>query len=178
MRTRDTDRISSIYFEVSKERLNSKERLLEQYYNDKLCPKIWDNGTFKQDVRKKLLTIAKDFYDHLNIDAPILDIQLTGSLANYNYNDQSDLDVHVIIDFKSVDPNVDLVKKALDGTRFVWNTRHDIVIESHDVELYVQDVNEQHTASGLFSLLNDKWIKNPKFNPPDIDERDQPPNQI
>jgi hypothetical protein len=42
----------------------------------------------------------------------------------------------------------------------------------HDVEFYFQDVNEQHTASGLYSLLNGEWIREPKYSPPEIDERD------
>jgi predicted nucleotidyltransferase len=69
------------------------------------------------------------FYGALKINAPIKDIQLTGSLANYNWTNKSDLDVHILIDFNDIDENVDLVKKALDGQRFIWNTRHKIVIE-------------------------------------------------
>jgi predicted nucleotidyltransferase len=89
----------------------------------------------------------------LELKVPVLDVQLTGSLANYNYTEYSDLDTHIIIDFKQINDDEELVKKALDGARFVWNQRHDIVIKGHDVELYIQDESEQHTASGLYSLL-------------------------
>lgn len=146
--------------------------LMEGYYNDTLNSKFWTNDQFDTDVREKLLQIAKEFYDNLNLDIPVIDIQLTGSLANYNYTQYSDLDVHVIIDFSQINTNIDLVKKALDGMRFIWNLRHDIKIRGYDVELYVQDVHEQHTASGLYSLLNGEWIRKPSYNPPDIDERD------
>ena len=106
------------------------------------------------------------------MNVPIVDIQLTGSLANYNYTQYSDLDTHIIIDFKQINDDIELVKKALDGARFVWNQRHDIVIRGHDVELYLQDEAEQHTASGLYSLLKGDWIRKPKYNPPEIDEKD------
>jgi hypothetical protein len=142
------------------------------YYNDSLNSKFWRNKEFDPEVRKKLLEIAQNFYDSLELDVPIVDIQLTGSLANYNYTEYSDLDTHVIIDFSQINEDVELVKKALDGARFVWNQRHDIVIRGHDVELYVQDEAEQHTASGLYSLLKGEWIRVPKYNPPEIDERD------
>lgn len=144
----------------------------EQYYNDQLNQRFWSNNKFDKSVRSKLLEIAKEFFNDQNIDVPIVDIQLTGSLANYTYTKYSDLDVHIILDFGQINRDVSLVKKALDGVRFIWNARHDIVIRGHDVELYFQDVNEQHTASGLFSLLYNKWLRKPSYNPPEVDERD------
>jgi len=152
--------------------LYSTRVLNEKYYQKKLSPKFWKNKRFDKSVRERLIGIAEDFYKTLKLSIPIIDIQLTGSLANYNYTEFSDLDVHIIIDFKQVNEDIELVKKALDGVRFIWNARHDIVINDHDVELYVQDVNEQHTASGLYSLLFNKWVKEPVYNPPEIDERD------
>lgn len=144
----------------------------EQYYHNKLSPKFWKGKKFNKDIRTKLVNIAEDFYNTLKLSIPIIDIQLTGSLANFNYTEYSDLDVHIIIDFKQINQDIELVKKALDGVRFIWNARHDIVIHDHDVELYVQDVNEQHTASGLFSLAHNEWIKEPIYKPPQVDERD------
>lgn len=142
------------------------------YYNDSLNTQFWTKGKFDPGVQEKLIQIAQDFYSSLKLTVPIHDIQLTGSLANYNYTKYSDLDVHIIIDFKDINEDEQLVKKALDGARFVWNQRHNVVIRGHDVELYVQDESEQHTASGLYSLLNKEWIHIPRYNPPEIDERD------
>lgn len=146
--------------------------LMEGYYNNTLHERFWVNSKFDSKIRKKLLQIANEFYKSLELDAPIEDIQLTGSLANYNYTNYSDLDVHIIVDFNKINDDVGLVKKALDGMRFIWNIRHDIVIRGCDVEVYLQDINEQHTASGLYSLLKGEWVKEPSYNPPDIDEHD------
>jgi hypothetical protein len=160
------------------------EDKIGSFYNDELNPKFWDkyknkNGetqwVFDRLVRKKLLKIAEDFYEKYSDllgDLPIEDIQLTGSLANFNYTDKSDLDVHVLVDFNKVKSKPEMVKAAVDGIRFVWNLRHDVVIRNHDVELYLQNIHEPHTASGLYSLLNDKWIRKPKFDPPEVDEQD------
>jgi predicted nucleotidyltransferase len=142
------------------------------FYKNELNPSFWKEGSFDPEVRKKLLKIASDFYEALKIPAPIKDIQLTGSLANYNWTDKSDLDVHVLIEFSDIDENTDLVKKALDGARFMWNLRHKVKIKGYEVELYIQDINEPHTASGLFSLQNNEWIRVPKYNPPEIDYKD------
>jgi hypothetical protein len=163
--------------------LEKEER--DDFYKKELNTSFWKKITsdlpdsagaedyeFDPALRKKLLELTDDFYSSLGFEAEIKDIQLTGSLANYNWTDKSDLDIHVLIDFADIDSNVDLVKKAVDGMRFIWNLRHKIVLRGHDVELYIQDVNEPHTASGLFSLLNNEWIRIPNYNPPDIDYRD------
>jgi hypothetical protein len=54
----------------------------------------------------------------------------------------------------------------------MWNLRHKIVLRGYDVELYIQDIKEPHIASGLYSLLNNQWLRTPKYNPPDIDYND------
>ena len=43
---------------------------------------------------------------------------------------------------------------------------HDIAMWGHPVEIYVQDVDEVQWFSGVYSLMQDKWIAQP--NPPDI----------
>jgi len=159
---------------------NFKNFVLEDFeYHRELCPKVWEaayssRGKFrmKPKIRKKLVDIAGDFWNFLKLDVKVLDVQLTGSLANYNWTNASDLDVHVIIDFAEVNPDMELVRKALDGQRFIWNLRHPVIIEGHDVECYAQHKDEQHTATGLYSLLRDSWMIVPIYNPPTIDERD------
>jgi predicted nucleotidyltransferase len=161
------------------------EKKVSPFYNDELNPVFWtkkknkDGETewvFDQRVRKKLLRIAEEFFekfDEILKQKDIVDIQLTGSLANFNYTDLSDLDVHVIVNLKGIDDeNPKILKSALDGIRFIWNLRHNISIRGYDVELYVQDKDEPHSASALFSLLNNEWVKNPVFDPPEIDEKD------
>ena len=145
-----------------------------QFYNDTLHPEFWDAAAnFDQVVREKLLTIAKDVSEGAGVkDELIDDIQLTGSLANYNYTDFSDLDVHILLDFAKINHDEDLVKKALDGKRFVWNLRHDITMGGHDVEVYFQDTEEPHKASGLYSIKDNKWIREPEHNEPEVDARD------
>jgi predicted nucleotidyltransferase len=154
--------------------------ILEDFeYRKELCPKIWDASTeaggqfkIKPEIREKLMSIAKDFWSSLKLEVKVLDVQLTGSLANYNWTMASDLDVHIIIDFAEVNTDMELVRKALDGQRFVWNLRHPVVIKGHDVECYIQHKDAQHRASGLYSLLRDRWIVVPFYNPPKVDDRD------
>lgn len=153
--------------------INFKTFYESRFYNDTLHPRFWsESKQFDPEVKEKLLTIAMDVAREADVEDLVEDVQLTGSISNFNYTDFSDLDTHILLDFKNVNNDEDLVKKALDGKRFVWNLRHDINIGGHDVEVYFQDVDEPHAASGLYSLLNDEWITEPKHNEPSIDERD------
>jgi predicted nucleotidyltransferase len=138
--------------------------------HDKLDRKVW-NSEDKIDpaVRDRLLQIAEDFYNKLKIKAEIHDITLTGSLANYNWSKYSDLDVHIILDYEDIDENLDLVRELFQETKSNWNRKHDIMVKNYEVELYVQDVNDPHFSSGVYSLLNDEWVVKPRREEKEID---------
>ena len=100
----------------------------------------------------------------------IKDIILTGSLANYNWSEYSDLDVHIVIDFKDVAEDEGLVKKYFDAVRANWNRNHDIKVKGFEVELYVQDDDESHASTGIYSLLDDGWLLKPSREHKEIDK--------
>ena len=137
------------------------------FYKKELNPRYWDaNKQFNPKIRRKILKIIKDFLDGIDIDIPIYDIRLTGSLANYTYNKFSDLDIHIITKFKDINKDVKLVKESLNDKRFIWNLKHNIYIKGHEVELYFENKGEPHAATGIYSLLRDKWVRQPDYNPP------------
>lgn len=132
------------------------------HIKDELNPKVWDGEEINQEVREQLLQISQDFYDGTDLEADVKDIILTGSLANYNWSEKySDYDLHILIDFEDVNEDVDLVKKYVDSAKNVWNGLHDIKIKGYEVEVYIQDVNEPHKSTGVYSLLNDEWNTKP-----------------
>ncbi len=130
---------------------------------DELNPKVWDNFEINDEVKADLLKIASDFYSSTDLNADVKDIVLTGSLANYNWSEKySDYDLHILINFKNVDENVELVKKFVDSAKNIWNKEHDIKIKGYEVEVYIQDVSEPHKSTGIFSLMKDKWLVKPE----------------
>jgi predicted nucleotidyltransferase len=131
-----------------------------------LNPKIWINGKMNSRVRMRLLDIADDFIDTLEVDwAKPKDIILTGSLANYNWSKFSDFDLHIVIDFEEVDDRVNFVKDYFDSKKKLWNEQHgNLKIYGFPVEVYVQDSNEFHNASGVYSLELNEWIRKPEKN--------------
>lgn len=137
---------------------------------DTLCTDIWDGAQMIDEVREKLLDIGKRFHAYLKVDAPIDDIILTGSLANYNHHGGSDLDVHVIIDYSLVGPP-QLAQNLLITKKILWNRlRKNVRVKGFDVELYPQSNTENHQATGQFSILRNQWIHIPEKKTVEIDE--------
>ena len=131
-----------------------------------LNPKIWTDMEIDPEVQSQLKAIAKDILENIEISADIKDIVITGSTASYNWHKFSDIDLHILLDFKQVDKNFELVKRMLDQTRINWNKTHNIFIRGHEVELYFQDINEPHKAVGIWSILKEEWVADPvKLNP-------------
>ena len=127
-----------------------------------LSPAIWNQGKLNPEVRKKLLKAAKAYYEYLDI-APVKlkDITITGSMANFNYHDLSDIDLHLILDYADIDDNVDLVSEFLYMKKAFWGLRHDIKIKGHDLEFYAQDAEQEHHSTGVFSLVKNDWVVKP-----------------
>ena len=123
-----------------------------------------------KEIRERLIEITENFMDFIDIDFFIHDIILTGSLANYNWSKFSDVDLHILIDYDETDYNLELLKGFFDSKRSVWNKQHDITIKGFDCEIYVQDVNEKHHSSGVYSILNDKWVIRPEKKVGSIDK--------
>lgn len=151
------------YFHIDEHVLPSEIEVNDMMAKKKLLPTIWENGNLNPKIRLKLLDIADLFWEELNLKwVKRLDIILTGSICNYNWNEYSDIDLHIIINYADVDENIDLVRELLDVKRMQWNENHiNLKIYKHQVELYVQDANAPHISNGVFSLERNQWVKKP-----------------
>jgi len=128
-----------------------------------LEPHIFRNEIIKPKVRKRLLKIAQDFIENINVGKTVapIDIRLTGSLANYNWSKYSDIDLHLIVDFAEIDEDLQLVKSLFDAVRMNWNNKHNIKVYGYEVEIYIESIEEQHISSGVYSVLDSQWIVEP-----------------
>lgn len=139
---------------------------------EELNPDIWyydgESYKMKPEIRISLLGIVKDYTDFIDVELDIDDVTLTGSLSNFNWSEFSDVDLHILTDFEDKDP---LLKKYLDSRRIIWNSLRSVTTKGFDVEIYVQDNNEPHFASGVYSVLYNEWIVEPKQEEVTIDSK-------
>ena len=136
----------------------------------KLSVDIWDGDVLKSDVRDKLIAIAREWFEGLDLEGiEIHDITLTGSVANYNWTRFSDIDLHILVDFTKIDENYDLVREYFSAKTSLWNRKHEIIVNGFEVELYVQDLSEPHHSTGVYSILNNQWNTRPERKEAKID---------
>ena len=132
-------------------------------YNETLCPDLWDSAQhLNQKIRMNLLQLANDFYEKTELPSPIVDIYLMGSAANYNWTPDSDVDVHVIIDYAKLRMPQETAFKTVKTAGAQWNAEHNVFIKGHKVEMNLQNAAEQKPyITGIYSLNKDQWLRKP-----------------
>ena len=137
---------------------------------ESLHPKFWVvEDTLHPKISKRLIEIAQDFLEGLDIEVELKDIRFTGSLAAFNWSTYSDIDLHLVVNFGDVNEDVDFVRDYFRAKIFAWNNQHNITIHGFEVEIYVENEGEPHEALGLYSIMNNEWIKKPVREEADID---------
>lgn len=137
-------------------------------FHNNLNPLIFERGLMKPEIRDGLLKIAKHFEEFIGVPLDIEDITISGSNAAYSYTPHSDIDLHLVVNV----PEGDEYKELLDAKKNQYNAQHDIKVKGIDVELYAQNSKDKHHSLGIYSLVNDDWVSEPKRQQPDIDSED------
>jgi hypothetical protein len=129
--------------------------------HDELNPKLWYDNNLRREVEYHLLLISKSFVQFINLPSlKLVDITISGSNASFNYNDQSDIDLHLIVDETS--DCMDELKELYLAKKSLFNEQHDISIRGINVEVYIQEAKQPHISNGIYSILSDTWIKQPQ----------------
>lgn len=138
-----------------------------------LSPLLWDDKELIPELLPKFLNIAKAYikFSGLPENIQIMDITLTGSLSGFNYTKYSDLDIHVVIDYKKFNTNLTLLEDFFSMKRKMWADEYDVKFHQYPIELYVQDAAQYLSGSSpQYSLLTQEWKHEPERPDDSIDE--------
>ena len=116
----------------------------------------------REDIRKVLLRVVDDSLVGLaKKDEIVLPefIVLTGSLTGPNWDEFSDVDLHIGVDFFQFDDS-SLTRKYLALYASDFNHQHYELL-NRDLELYFQDVTETHDSPGIYNIEDAHWMKVP-----------------
>jgi hypothetical protein len=93
-----------------------------------------------------------------------------GSISNYNWTTDSDVDVHVIIDYSKLQMPPETAIKAVKTAGAQWNLEHEVTVKGFKVEMNLQNFAEQKPyVTGIYSIVKDQWIRKPFKMPIRID---------
>ena len=142
--------------------------------HEELNPVIWnEDGSIKPDVANTLNSIAEEFLDFVDMPLNVVDINIVGSNASYNYNDNSDIDLHIIVNSEVSYMDETILQLLYNSRKGSFNEKYDLSVSGIPVELYIEDVKSNNATNGRYSLIKDEWIQYPKpitYDIPDISQ--------
>ena len=158
------DIANTISNNISKEIKIPNEVLNSFVMKSQLNPKLWKDDKLNPIVSEKLIKVANDFFKELDLptEVKLKDIIFTGSLANFNWSNFSDIDLHLVLDFTQIKAEEKFKEDFFYSQKALWNQNHDITIYNYPIELYVQDIKAKLIATAVYSVKNNKWILKPK----------------
>jgi hypothetical protein len=140
--------------------------------HDELNPILWnEDEQLRPEVRSILMNIVNDFFSTIGVNwqksrGVVQDILLIGSNCNYNYGPASDVDIHVITDFRALtkgnDPYVlNFVRKTLKQAQNEYK-KMNLSYNGLPIEVVIEEfgVPNQNSA-GTYSLLRNEWVRFP-----------------
>lgn len=158
--------VESLREEVVEEDIEKHEDLNAALFNN--------DAKLKPEVKNKINEIVAEFlkdFDEVGVRLDVQDVILTGSNASYNYTKDSDLDIHIVADTSKIEDTVDLHKVIYDAYKSSFNKKFDIELNKVPVELYVETQETPLVSNGIYSVLNDTWVKEPtKESIPEVDQ--------
>lgn len=165
---------------VSKKSFKLQASILD-YPKPGLEPKVWQyDGALQPQVKEQILNKLNKFVESQGhtLQSIVNKIYIVGSLTSYQYNKYTDLDIHSFINLQNMlgvfKGNEEELTELIDKNwRKTLNKAEAETIEGtqHPLEFYFEipeDLNVS-PADGVYDLLNDKWIKEPRTIDIDFD---------
>jgi hypothetical protein len=151
------------------ERLDVLRESVIDYPREDLESTVWDKTgdsyTIKEPVRQKIVHTLSQ-YDRMDLDKVAKRIHITGSIGTNQYDDDTDIDVHLIVDQKDFDDPGGIQRDA-----FKYFRDLDQKVGLHPIEVYLQFNEAQEMLSdAVYDLRRDTWIKGPRV----VDENYDP----
>ncbi len=141
----------------------NEEELNEYKLHTCLDPRIWDkNNKLYPEVKEALINITNLFLETLQNILTLQDIRITGSEANYNYTESSDIDLHLVFDFSEVEVDPEFLDDYFFSKRQIFNNQYSFEIKGIPVELSVENINSALVSTGVYSLYTDSWLRIPE----------------
>jgi hypothetical protein len=92
-------------------------------------------------------------------------------MANYNWSDFSDVDIHVVLDFDEFKGDSELISDYFFKVGENFKHAHNIMFLQYNMEFFIQDSNENYVKDeGVYSILYDRWLQEPKHLKPNFNE--------
>lgn len=145
------------------------------YPRETLDPQVWnkvgDGYKLIKSVKEFILKVLESYGNTPKINKLADKIHIVGSICTNQYNDDTDIDVHLVIPENSVYYKDENFKDSVHN----WFKKpgNEKFVGKHPIEVYIQfNPNQELLSDGVYDIILDKWIKGPKILPLDYDPYD------
>lgn len=128
--------------------------------NETLNPTIWTKHEhLKNAVKDQILVGAEEYCSYLGLtEDQVKDIVVSGENASFKYTNESNIDVVVVAD---IDPDPTF-RELFNEHKYKYNGQHQVKVDGHLVQFYVQPADEEFINNGSYSVLREAWVQIPK----------------
>lgn len=123
------------------------ESVLDPPHND-LSPFVFSDKRLIDQVRFKIL----DVWSQVNKISPATRLLIVGSIATYNYTNDSDVDVTIVMPDESKLDEAQNIAKYNNGREYAG---------PHEINYYVRPEYDTTFFDSIYDILNDSWLKGP-----------------
>tara|TARA_B100001059_G_scaffold231717_1_gene268124 strand:- start:3476 stop:4213 length:738 start_codon:yes stop_codon:yes gene_type:complete len=140
----------------SKVSIKKHKTLRSELFNTK-------TNQLKPEVRKQMLKIANAWAEFLEIPKSAIErVDFVGSSAGYLYHENSDADIHLILDLSRISKCDGLLREYLRAKKKVWENQYGkdgITLNGVPAEVYGEDIDDPRPRlQARYDVTNNKWI--------------------
>lgn len=133
----------------------------KEFVKDELNQEVWSGTELRPEVYEKILKIIQVYKEHLKLEIEPKAIYFLGSMANYNWTQFSDIDIHLFYDLSKISDDIEFAKEFLEAKGVEWKNKHKITLRGYSVEMYAQDIKDNFYSGGIYDLIKNKWVSKP-----------------
>lgn len=158
----DTLEDNGVYFQLVPYNFSKKNEIYEEVIiNDELNPNIFDKDhNMIEDVRQQLIHYYELLIQYLKdrgITLDVQDVTLVGSNAGYLYTPESDIDLHIIVDYPLNVDTFETLKNEFD----LFEAENPLIIGNNNVEIGIED--GYNTKMSIekprrYSIIDSNWV--------------------
>lgn len=126
---------------------------------------IWDKEDDKYVLNLDLKTRifqALSAYPKIDLMNLAKQIHIVGSIGTNLFDDEADIDIHIIPHEDKLPNNIDLLELQKDIMNWFKNNRdeNNWYVNKHPFEVYLQlDPTQDYYSDTMYDLFNDEWVK-------------------
>lgn len=132
-----------------------------------LNSKFFDGMKLKPRIRKSMLNLFNFMISKLpfenKIQEYILEKNFVGSMTSFQWSDESDIDLHLVVDDEQLaeDHNLDSIETLQILRNSIKKLNDKFYMLGYQIEFYIQGKNEPFYSDGVYNIEYNTWIKSP-----------------